>query len=90
MASIPTGAFLPNGTILILGVRFTSGPDKVFTYVLLRAGGYWYTSGTGPQAASWSAVTRWLSKDGRELVSVARVTETEQIWPPPDPTSEAG
>jgi hypothetical protein len=75
---------VPDGTILIMGIRYESQTsDKVWTYVLLKAGGLWYFTGNGPTAAAWGAVERWLAKDGRRVVSVRAVTETVPIYPSP-------
>lgn len=86
---------IPNGTILVLGIRYEgAGPSadtrgrtspKIYTYTLTKAGGLWYTTGIGqvPQAASWTAVQRWLAKDGRAVEWVQVVTETAQVYPSP-------
>lgn len=85
---------LPEGTILLFGLRYvgaysngdvrTPGEEsKVYTYAMLKAGGFWYATGGGrtPQIAGWGAVERWLEKDGRVVEWVRVVTETAQIWP---------
>lgn len=88
---------VPNGTILIMGVRYTGQAEddldatrgrtnpKVYTYGLLKAGGLWYVTGSGkvPQAAGWGAIERWLAKDGREVAWVRVVTETAPLYPTP-------
>lgn len=88
---------MPDGSMLLIGVSYPrptneiestrpaeSGP-KVFTYVLLKAGGTWYTSGAGrtPQAAGWGAVEKWLERDGRKLEFIEIVSSTRRIWPAP-------
>lgn len=86
---------IPNGTILIIGIRYENtepGGDtrgrtnpKTYTYTFTKAGGLWYATGTGkvPQAAGWGAVERWLAKEGRTVESVQVVTETVQVYPCP-------
>lgn len=88
-------AKIPNGTILLMGISYdgmgqtdldtTRGRQtpKVFTYALLKAGGVWYTTGSGrvPQAAGWGAVERWLDKDNRVVEWVKIVTATADLWP---------
>ena len=89
---------VPNGTILVFGIRYVdadnpTGPgafrSKVFEYVGLKASGHWYLTGTGrvPQDAGWGVVARWLDDPTREVVSVRTVTETAQLYPPPNPPS---
>jgi hypothetical protein len=76
----------PDATILILGITYPGmNNGKVFSYVFVKAGGYWYGTGTGkvPQAAGWGAVERWLADPSRTLVSVSVVTETAPVWPTP-------
>lgn len=70
---------VPDGAILLVGVRYGDN-SKVFSYAMLKAGGYWYVTGSGPQAASWAAVQRWLGKDGRVVDSVEVVTGKQLIW----------
>lgn len=71
-----------DGTIMIFGIRYQE-VSKIFTYAMLKAGGLWYLTGTGrvPVGAGWSAVQRWLDRDGREVVWVKAVTGYRQIWP---------
>jgi hypothetical protein len=88
------GAKVPNGTVLVFGIRYVPGGEdgphsasRVFTYAMLKAGGLWYVTGTGevPTAAGWPAVERWLERDNREVVYV-RATHTDgmaEIWPAP-------
>jgi hypothetical protein len=85
---------VPEGTVLLFGVKY-AGPDqegiarepteeaKVYTYAMIKAGGFWYVTGGGrtPQAAGWGAVERWLERDGRVVEWVRHVTETCQLWP---------
>lgn len=89
---------VPGGTVLMFGIRY-AGPDsdgiersaeeesKVYTYAMLKAGGFWYVTGGGrtPQVAGWGAVERWLERDGRVVEWVKAVTETVQLWPPVPP-----
>jgi hypothetical protein len=92
---------VPNGTVLVFGIRYERTDDEpggdirgrsnptVYTYAMLKAGGFWYVTGSGkvPTAAGWGAIERWLERDGREVVWVRRVTNTAQLWPPvPGPT----
>lgn len=93
---------VPDGTVLLFGIRYV-GPDqegiarmpeeeaKVYTYAMIKAGGFWYVTGGGrtPQAAGWGAVERWLERDGREVVWVKAVTETVTLWPA-QPPEESG
>lgn len=87
---------LPNGTVLFLGISYpglTEDRDatrgrtmpKVWTYALLKAGGVWYTSGSGkvPQAAGWGAVERWLERDNRVLEWVKIMTSVEDVYTAP-------
>lgn len=62
-----------------------------YTYAMLKAGGFWYVTGGGktPQAAGWGAVERWLSRDGRVVEWVRKVTDSVQIWPGPKAIGEA-
>jgi len=89
---------VPDGTILVFGIRYVdadnpTGPgafqSKVFEYAGLKAGGRWYLTGTGqvPQDAGWGAVARWLDDPTREVVSVHAVTGTAQLYPTPNPPS---
>jgi hypothetical protein len=87
---------VPEGTVLLFGIRYV-GPDqegiarmpeeeaKVYTYAMIKAGGFWYVTGGGrtPQVAGWGAVERWLERDGREVAWVKAVTETVTLWPTP-------
>jgi hypothetical protein len=95
-------AKVPDGTLLLFGIRYTGqDPDgvartteeeaKVYTYAMIKSGGLWYVTGGGrtPQAAGWGAVTRWLERDGREVVSVDLVTDKRRVWPVPS-SPEAG
>lgn len=82
----PSSFQVPDGTIMIMDIQYESQTtDKVWTYVLLKAGGLWYFTGNAgtPTAAGWGAVERWLAKDGRVVVSVQVVTETVPIYPSP-------
>lgn len=84
---------IPNGAVLLMGISYDNAnpagdtrgrtSPKVFTYVLLKAGGLWYVSGTGkaPQAAAWTAVERWLDRDNRVLEWIEAVTETVRVFP---------
>lgn len=85
---------VPNGTVLVFGIRYvpedSEGPQsasRVFTYAMLKAGGLWYVTGQGrvPTAAGWPAVERWLEKDNREVVHVraAHIDGMTEIWPAP-------
>lgn len=86
---------VPDGTILVFGVRYRSenmapaAREKVWTYAMLKAGGFWYVTGTGrvPVAAGWGAVERWLDADNREVVSVALASGRTQLWPSPEPNA---
>lgn len=75
---------VPDGTVLLVGVRYDQERPgtTIYTYAMLKAGGLWYVTGTGrgPVAAGWGAVLRWLSKDGRTVVSVDLVTETRRLY----------
>jgi hypothetical protein len=72
---------MPNGSMLLLGVSYAAmETGKIWTYVLLKAGGLWYSTGTGPQAAGWGAVERWLGRSDRHLEFVEVVTGTERLW----------
>lgn len=92
------GRKVPSGTVLLFGIEYDRPgrtPDetrgvtepKVFTYAMLKAGPYWYVTGTGqtPQAAGWGAVQKWLGKDNRVVRWVKVVTETADLWPAPAP-----
>ena len=81
---------VPDETVLLFGIRYEPEPDarpvsppKTYTYVIMKAGGFWYVTGGGrtPQAAGWGAVERWLERDGRVVEWVRHVTETAQLWP---------
>jgi hypothetical protein len=84
---------VPNGTVLMLGIRFEREEDldatrgvrqpKVFTYAMLKAGGLWYVTGAGrvPMAAGWGAVERWLAKDGKVVEWVKMATEWADVIP---------
>jgi len=76
---------IQDGTVLLFGIRYPRmrDSDKVFTYVLLRAGGLCYVTGSGrvPIAAGWGAVDNWLNRDGRVVEWVKIVTDTKQLWP---------
>lgn len=85
---------VPDGTVLIFGIRYAGADSdgqertpveksKTYTYVMIKAGGFWYVTGGGktPQAAGWGAIQRWLERDGRVVEWVRHVTETTQLWP---------
>lgn len=80
---------VPDGTVLLMDIEYENQGDEllrkpvVYTYALLKAGGLWYTTGTGrgPVAAGWGAVERWLGKDGRRVREVRVVTEAQILWP---------
>lgn len=81
---------VPDGMVLLFGIRYagtdsfpTTDKAKVYTYAMIKAGGFWYVTGGGktPQVAGWGAIERWLARDGREVVWVRHVTETVQLWP---------
>lgn len=87
---------LLNGSVVLVGISYPGDPEdlditrgrtapKVFTYAFLKAGGVWYSSGTGktPQAAGWTAVERWLERDNRKLEFVQVATEFRTVWPEP-------
>lgn len=91
---------VPNGTVLIVGIRFEAEPGgdtrgrtnpKVYTYAMLKTGGLWYVTGSGktPQAAGWVAVQRWLERDGRVVDHVELATTRTRIWPSPGPRGPA-
>jgi hypothetical protein len=83
----------PNGTVLVLGIRYdrqedaqdTRGmaPPKVFTYAALKTGGLWYLTGSGqvPTAAGWPAVERWLEKHGRVVEWVRVAGSWDAVYP---------
>ena len=85
MFSMSSYARVPDGTVMTMGIRYPAMGDgtKVFTYALLKAGGAWYTTGTGqvPQQASWQAVDRWLTKHNRVIEWVKIFTQSAQIYP---------
>jgi hypothetical protein len=95
-------AKVPNGTVLLMGIRYDSQPEddpdaqrgrtnpKVYTYALLKSGGLWYVTGTGkvPQAAGWGAVNRWLERDGRVVEWVRLSTGWVDLYPPPQTSAE--
>ena len=98
-------AQVPDGTVLLFGIRYAADPEgvtrmssgasasaKVYTYAMLKAGGFWYVTGGGrtPQVAGWGAVERWLERDGREVVWVDHVTETARLWPAEESVQPAG
>ncbi len=83
----------PNGTILILGITYADRTNeleatrgrtepKVFTYVFLKAGNLWYSTGgpKAPTAAGWPAVERWLSREGRTVAWASIVTQTDRLY----------
>jgi hypothetical protein len=79
---------LPDGTLLVLNVRYQAHVDQrtdptIYQHAAIKTRGRWWITGSGPQDAGWGAVERWLSRDGRELVSV-EVATTQTIWPEPD------
>jgi hypothetical protein len=91
---------VPDGTVLTFGISYERDPGaspqaerKVFTYAMLKAGGFWYVTGGGkvPTAAGWGAVERWLERDGRVVEWVNAVAQTVTLWPlPPSPEGTAG
>jgi hypothetical protein len=89
---------MPNGTVLQLGIRYIRQPGEgdleatrgmaspqVYTYALMKAGGLWYTTGSGkvPQSAGWGAVERWLGRDGREVVWAKVAADWADLWERP-------
>jgi hypothetical protein len=94
------GRKVPSGTVLLFGIAYEREPrtpdetrgvtePKVFTYAMLKAGPYWYVTGTGqtPQAAGWGAVQKWLAKDNRVVKWVEVATGRERLWPAPEPAT---
>lgn len=81
---------VPDGTILLAGITFDRIPDKVWTYSLIKAGGRWYTSGTGksPQDAGWGAVQRWLAREGTTVAYIDAVTARDRLWASEGVTAE--
>jgi hypothetical protein len=78
---------LPNGTVLMFGIRYAGRTtERVFTYVMFKAGGLWYVTGNGrvPTAAAWPAIERWLAKDGREVIWVRTAVEWTEVWSSPN------
>lgn len=72
---------VPEGTLLLFGIRYgASTSGKVYTFAALKAGGRWYFTGTGPSDASWTAVQRWLQRDGRQVVWIKVATRLEMLW----------
>lgn len=71
-----------DGTVLLVGIAYQTMRDKVWTYSIIKAGGRWYTSGTGktPQDAGWGAIDRWLSDPVREVRWIRVVTQTELLF----------
>ncbi len=63
-----------DGTHLEIGLRYGDHP-KVWTFAAIKAGGYWYLTGTGrvPQAAGWGAVARSASGERRSEQFVRRL-----------------
>jgi len=84
-------AMVPDGTVLLMGIRYEAQTsDKVWTYALLKAGGLWYVSGSGaPTAAGWTAINRWLERDGRIVLWVKAATSWAEVFPSPVDTSQA-
>lgn len=80
---------MPDGVVLILNVRYKPSEEgdrvnpTIYAHAALKSRGYWYVTGSGPQAAGWGAVESWLQRRGRELVSVEIQTGTRTIWPEP-------
>ena len=91
----------PNGTILILGITYADRTNeldplrgrtrgrtepKVFTYVFLKAGNLWYSTGgpKAPTAAGWPAVERWLSREGRTVAWASKASRriSAHVAPP--------
>ena len=79
-----TGTGLPDGTVLMMGIRYPNSSLE-YTYAMLRAKGLWYVTGSGrvPIAAGWPAVERWLAKDDRTVIWVRAATEWATLWPAP-------
>jgi hypothetical protein len=77
----------PEGTVLMTGVKFP-GSDRVFTYALLKAGGFWYVTGSGkvPTNAGWGAVLNWLNRDEKTVEWIKRAEEWSDIPVSPRPT----
>lgn len=89
------GRNLPEGTILLAGLKYPRSP-KVYSYVFLKAGGYWYGTGQAPQAAGWPVIERWLERDDRQVVWIKAATEdtlavlwTAEPEPVLDPVQES-
>lgn len=70
-----------DNTILVVTLRYGDHP-KLWTYVLLKAGGLWYATGGGkaPQMAGWGAVKRWLSQSGRNVQHVIQMDHGVLLW----------
>lgn len=79
---------MPDGVILVFNVRYQKHVDQrtappVHPLAAIKSAGRWYVTGSGPRAAGWGAIERWLERDNRELVSVEIATGARTIWPDP-------
>lgn len=77
---------MPDGALLVLNVRFRPkdgerANPRVYSHAALRAGGYWYLTGSALQGAGWGAIESWFRRNNRELVSVELATGARTIWP---------
>jgi hypothetical protein len=76
------GRSRPDGTVLMFGIAYPNSP-KVYTYVMVKAGGLWYVTGSGkvPSAAGWGAVEKWLERDDRQVQWIKAATDWADLWP---------
>lgn len=74
---------VPDKTVLMVALDYEGQTtDKVWTYVLLKAGGRWYSTGNGRtlQDAGWGAVAKWLASDGRRVLWVRHMKPGSVIF----------
>jgi hypothetical protein len=85
------GRSRPDGTVLMFAISYErepgadTGSNKAYTYVMVKAGGLWYVTGSGkvPSAAGWGAVEKWLDRDGRVVQWIKAATDWADLWPEP-------
>lgn len=49
----------PPGTVIRFEMQFSDSGVR-YTYAAIHAGGGWYTTGKGPQRATWDALMDWM------------------------------
>ena len=83
---------MPDGVVLVLSVCYRPNEGEkpnptIYEHAAIKSKGFWHLTGSGPSAAGWGAVERWLERDNRELIRIEIQTGTKTIWPEAESTA---